>query len=155
MTVTSTPHADPAAELSATLRARGQRVTSQRLVIHSVLRELDRHVTAEDVLHAVSERLPGVSAPTIYATLELFGELGIVRRLARAGGPTLYEPRPEPHHHAVCTVCGRVEDVAASPVDASAALRAARRTGFVPERGELTVTGVCARCAAGRRRARA
>lgn len=152
MTVTSIPHADPAAELSAALRARGQRVTSQRLVIHSVLRELDRHVTAEDVLHAVNDRLPGVSAPTIYATLELFGELGIVRRVARAGGPTLYEPRPEPHDHAVCTACGRVEDLA-SPVDVSAALRAARRTGFVPDRGELTVTGSCASCATGRRRA--
>ncbi len=150
---TPSPATDPAAELSATLRARGQRVTPQRLVIHAALGELDRHVTAEDVLEAVSERLPHVSAPTIYATLELFDELGLVRRLARPGGPTLYEPRSEPHQHAVCTTCGGVEDLA-TRVDAGPALRAARRTGFVPQRGELTVTGTCARCAA-RHRGRA
>jgi hypothetical protein len=74
-------------ELAATLRHRGHRVTPQRLVIHDALRALDRHATAEEVLAAVSERLPNVSAPTVYATLELFEDLGLVRHL-RAGDPS-------------------------------------------------------------------
>src|SRR3954468_9719053 len=91
---TRTREDDAAAEarLVAALRARGQRVTSQRLVIGRLLRELDRHVTAEEVLRRASEQLPGVSLPTVYATLDLLTELGVARRVS-VGGPVLYDPR--------------------------------------------------------------
>ena len=78
------------------------RVTPQRVVVHRALSELGRHVTADELLDAVAERLPNVSLPTIYATLELLEELGMVRRVQRAG-TTLFDPRTEPHHHLVCT----------------------------------------------------
>ena len=74
----------PEDALCAALRERGQRVTPQRLTIARVVRELDTHVTAEQVLTAVSDRLPGVSLPTVYATLELLEELGSVRQIGRA-----------------------------------------------------------------------
>jgi Fur family ferric uptake transcriptional regulator/Fur family peroxide stress response transcriptional regulator len=138
-------------ELTDALRERGQRVTSQRLVIHRALRELNRHVTAEQVLDMVRPALPGVSLPTVYATLELFEELGTVRRISRAPGPALYDPRPEPHHHLVCTGCGRIDDVEAT-VDLAAVVRTARRSGFLPERSEVLVRGLCADCASGRQR---
>lgn len=134
-------------ELTSQLRRRGQRVTSQRLVIHRALRELGRHVSAEQVLEAVRDRLPGVSLPTVYATLDLFEELGLVRRLSRARGPALYDPRLDPHHHLVCEECGRVQDVDAA-LQLGAADRAARRQGFFPERSQLVISGRCADCAA-------
>src|SRR5690242_15325297 len=91
--------------LTAALRERGLRVTSQRIVINRVLHELYEHVTAEEMLHAVGERLPGVSLPTVYATLELLEELGQVRRVAIPGGPALFDRRTAPHHHMVCRSC--------------------------------------------------
>src|SRR4051794_13053857 len=112
--------------LSSALRRRGQRVTSQRLGIHRVLHELDRHATAEEVLGAVADRLPGVSLPTVYATLELLEQLGAVRRVAVPGGPALFDPRTDPHHHAVCAVCGKAQDVEA-PVDLEPVEHAAER----------------------------
>lgn len=133
-------------ELVRVLHQRGQRVTSQRIVVHRALRELDRHVTAEEVHSAVAERLPGLSLPTIYSTLDLFEELGIVRRIGREQGAILFEPRMRDHHHAACRSCGRIDDVEAD-LDAAPALRAARRRGFRPERAELVVTGLCAACA--------
>jgi Fe2+ or Zn2+ uptake regulation protein len=138
------PH-DIDAELIASLRGRGQRVTPQRLVLNRALRELDRHVTAEELQAAVSDRLPGVSAPTVYATLELFEQLGSVRRIPHPGAD-LWDPRLERHHHLVCRRCGAVEDLDTG-LDDAAALRAARRRGFRPEGAQLTVTGLCARCA--------
>lgn len=135
-------------ELSARLRERGQRVTSQRLVINRALRALDRHVSAEQVLDAVRDRLPGVSLPTIYATLDLFEELGLVRRIVGAPGAALYDPRADAHHHLVCTACGRVEDLDVE-LDVRAAGRAARRRGFSPERSEVVVLGRCGDCPAG------
>lgn len=132
-------------DLSEALRGRGQRVTSQRLVINRALRELNRHVTAEEVLAAVSGRLPNVSLPTVYATLDLFEDLGIVRRAAVREGAVLYDPRAEAHHHLVCRRCGRVEDLDAG-VDLTPVLRAARRRAFAPDHAELVVTGVCSNC---------
>lgn len=133
-------------ELRRLLRERGQRVTSQRIVIDRALRRLDRHVTADEVLSAVSEQLPGVSLPTVYATLDLFVQLGIVRRISPGEGPLLYDPRSDEHHHLVCDSCGAVEDVDAR-LDVAGALAAARRKGFAPERAALTVSGLCAPCA--------
>ena len=92
-TTADTPRTD--AQLSAVLRARGQRVTSQRLILHRALRELDHHATAEELLRASEDRLPNLSLPTVYATLELFEELGVVRRIAGGPGPVLWDPRPE------------------------------------------------------------
>ena len=129
------------------LRRRGHRVTSQRLVIHRALRELDRHATAEEVLAAVGDRLPNLSIPTVYATLDLLGRLGHVRRISPGEGPVLYDPRTEAHHHLVCVHCGRVDDLDA-PVETGAALRAAKGRGFAADHAGLVVSGTCSRCAA-------
>jgi Fe2+ or Zn2+ uptake regulation protein len=132
--------------LRVELHARGQRVTPQRVLIHRALLELGRHSSAEEVLGRVSDSLPGASLPTVYSTLELFERLGIVRRLSARGGATLYDPRRDPHHHLVCSRCGKVEDLDVD-VDASGAVRQARRAGFQPAAAELVVTGLCSDCA--------
>jgi Fe2+ or Zn2+ uptake regulation protein len=132
--------------LSDALHGTGHRVTSQRLVIHRELRERGRHATVEQVHAAVAERLPGVSLPTVYATLELLEELGLARRVHPGRGPVLFDPRTDAHAHAVCRVCGRVEDVEA-PAALDAPVAAARRAGFAETRGEVVVTGLCADCA--------
>src|SRR5919112_814975 len=107
-------------QLSAALHERGQRVTPQRIVIHRALREQNRHMSAEEVLGEVEERLPGLSLPTVYATLELLEELGLLRRVGPAGGRILFDSRLDEHHHAVCSRCGRVEDIEA-PLDTAPA----------------------------------
>jgi Fe2+ or Zn2+ uptake regulation protein len=136
----------PDTQLQDELRSRGMRVTPQRVLIHRALRELDRHVSADEVLVAVSERLPNASLPTVYATLELLEELGMVRRVAARAGAALYDPRVAPHQHVVCRSCGRVEDLDVD-VDTARALRAARRRGFEPTDAELVVSGLCGDCA--------
>jgi Fe2+ or Zn2+ uptake regulation protein len=134
--------------LSETLHARGMRVTPQRLVIHDAVRGLERHATAEQVHAAVVERVPGVSLPTVYATLDLLDELGLVRRVHAGGGAVLYDPHPDGHPHAVCRSCGAVEDLDAR-VDADSVVAAARGVGFAADGAELVVTGLCAACAGG------
>src|SRR5436305_7160866 len=89
-------------ELTNLLRSGGHRVTPQRLVLHRVLRAEDRHVTAEEAMRALGQQLPNVSAPTVYATLELFEKLGLVRRVAMEGGPTLFDSRTDDHNHVTC-----------------------------------------------------
>jgi Fe2+ or Zn2+ uptake regulation protein len=129
------------------LRAREMRVTSQRLLIHRALCARAQHLTAEQVLASVSEVLPGVSLPTVYATLELLEELGLARRLATGNGAVLFDSRVEPHAHTVCRRCGATADLEASPAPDSALARA-RRVGFVPDHAQLVIWGTCERCAA-------
>ena len=131
-------------DLATVLRDRGMRVTPQRVVLHRALRELDRHVTADELLESVAGRLPNVSLPTIYATLELLEELGMVRRVQRAG-TTLFDPRTDSHHHLICTSCGSIEDLD-SDLDTARLERAAARRGFEHERVEAVVHGRCSRC---------
>src|SRR5215212_10284203 len=131
--------------LSQVLRERGSRVTPQRLAIARTVRELDRHTTAETVFGRVSEQMPGVSLPTVYATLDLLEELGLVRRVPTEAGTAVYDPRTEDHHHLVCRTCGEIMDVDA-PVDRGKLLSAARSLGFAADDAQVVVRGVCANC---------
>jgi Fe2+ or Zn2+ uptake regulation protein len=133
-------------ELTERLRARGRRATGQRLVLYRALRELGRHASADEVLRLTSERIPNVSPPTVYASLDLFEELGLVRRLDVGSGPALYDPRPKAHHHLVCRRCGRVEDLDAS-IDLSPVLNAASSSGFAASAAQVVVEGRCRACA--------
>jgi Fe2+ or Zn2+ uptake regulation protein len=133
-------------QLAARIRERGMRVTPQRLLIHRALTELDRHVTADELLEAVSEKLPNASLPTVYAALELFEELGVVRRVPAKGGATRFDPRTEPHQHLHCRGCGKVEDLDIQ-VDTTGALALARGRGFRADGAELVVSGLCRDCA--------
>jgi Fe2+ or Zn2+ uptake regulation protein len=132
-------------DLVALLHSRGQRVTSQRLVILRALRRRGQHATAEAIHRAVHQELPGVSVPTIYATLDLFVELGLARRID-TGTAALYDAGLEPHQHAVCRRCGKVVDVDGR-LNAGAFLGAARSAGFQPQSAELIITGLCSECA--------
>ena len=134
---------------AAALRAAGYRVTPQRLVIHRTLAELDRHVGAEELLEAVAERLPNVSLPTVYATLEALEEAGLVRRVAAGRARALYDSRPADHHHLVCRRCGAVEDLDAE-VALDRVLASAAERGFAIDGAEVVVHGVCGRCSAER-----
>ena len=133
-------------DLIELLHARGQRVTPQRLVILRELRRRPQHATAEEIHRAVEDELPGMSIPTVYATLELLVELGLVRRID-TGTAALFDAGLEPHQHAVCRRCGRVQDVDGR-LNAGALLRAADAGGFHPEAAELIISGLCEECAA-------
>jgi Fe2+ or Zn2+ uptake regulation protein len=135
----------PDALLIAKLRERGQRVTSQRLLIHRALAARDQHLTAEQVLDSVSDTLPGTSLPTVYATLELFEELGLVRRVSTGSGAVLFDSRVAPHAHTVCRACGAIADLD-EPVASPRAWRLAHDAGFDPDHAQLVIWGTCADC---------
>jgi Fe2+ or Zn2+ uptake regulation protein len=141
---TARPSSDQ--QLTERLRKRGLRATSQRLVMHRLLRERNRHLSAEELLDEASSRLPGISLPTVYSTLELFEDLGIVRRVKDGGGRLLWDTRGDDHHHLVCRRCGRVGDID-TPLDLEGARRSAKRMGFAPDHAEVVVSGLCAACA--------
>ena len=143
--MSSPPTADQ--RLATALRAGGHRVTSQRVVLFRVLGALGRHASAEEIARASAEQLPGLSLPTVYATLELFEGLGLVRRVDAGGPAALFDPRTDSHAHFACRRCGAVSDLDA-PVDAAAAEDAARAGGGEPDHVDVVVRGLCGACRA-------
>ena len=134
-------------DVAAALRRSGYRVTPQRLAVASTLAHAGRHLRAEEVMAAVAEAIPGVSLPTVYASLEALEDTGLVRRVAGGRGPALYDAGPAAHHHMVCRRCGAVSDLEAD-VALDPALTRARRLGFTAEGAEVVVRGLCADCRA-------
>src|SRR3954468_19503186 len=131
--------------LSTSLRNAGHRVTSQRLVLYRVLDELGRHANAEEIARVSSQRLPGLSLPTVYATLELFESLGLVRRVDAGGPAALFDPRIDPHAHFACRRCGAVLDLDAA-VDAAPARAAALAAGAEADHVDVVLRGRCPDC---------
>ena len=123
--------------LIARLKERGQRVTMPRLAVHRVVARAPQHVTADEI----HDELPTLSFATIYSTLDLLEEMGLVRRVSTLGGSAVYDSRVDAHDHAVCRVCGRMFDLDAHAVPAGAIPR-----GFRVERTQVEIIGVCADC---------
>lgn len=133
--------------LADALRSRGGRVTPQRLAIARIIGERDAHVTAEEIFNEVSDRLPGVSMPTVYATLELLEELGHVARVPTNSGPVLFDTRADQHDHMICRRCGAVVDLE-TKINRGALFTAASSHGFSAEHAQVLVQGLCADCTA-------
>jgi Fe2+ or Zn2+ uptake regulation protein len=133
-------------DLVELLHARGQRVTPQRVIVLRELRRRAHHATADEIRRSVHADLPGTSAPTVYAALELLVELGLARRVDVGSGAVLYDGRTEPHQHTVCRRCGQVADLDAE-VDATAVLTACVRVGFAVGAVEVVASGLCPDCA--------
>ncbi len=137
---------DADTRLVGQLRAAGLRVTPQRLALHRILAGSHRHVTAEGLLREASSELPGLALPTVYSTLELFADLGVVRRVA-APGAARYDTDPTPHDHFTCTRCGALFDLDTS-ASRAAARKAAEAGGHRVDSATVVVSGHCASCVA-------
>lgn len=92
-----------------TLRKRGYRLTPQRYMILSVIQESGGHLSIDQIMERVQQRNPAVSLSTVYRTLELLRELGLVRENHLPGEQPHYEASEgTAHHHLVCRNCRAV-----------------------------------------------
>lgn len=126
------------------LRRVGQRVTPQRLVILGSL-EPGEHISADEVYARVEPLLPGVNRSTVYRTLELFRDLGLVSMTDLGEGARQFELFDERHHHLICHRCGvqlELDDDLVDPLREG--IRA--RYGFAPAIDHLALFGFCSVC---------
>ncbi len=129
------------------LRGRGVQVTAQRLAVLRAVAALP-HCTADDVAARVRGEIGAVSRQAVYDALSVLVERGIVRRIEPAGSAARYEDRVgDNHHHVVCRVCGRMEDVDCA-VGAKPCLAASHAAGFRIDEAEVTYWGLCPACLA-------
>ena len=132
-------------ELAERLRGSGYRLTAQRQLVLRAVEELG-HATPDEVLGHVRGQASAVNASTIYRTLEVLEELGLVRHAHLSDRAPTYHSTAEPEHfHLVCRNCGRVRSV--DPDVAADVLDVLRRDhGFEVDLGHLAVFGHCVEC---------
>lgn len=101
----------------STLKRKGYRLTPQRIMIVEALHNADGHVSAEEIYAQVKAKYPYANISTVYRTLELLKELGLVTEIALGDGCLRFHPTEKGrHHHLVCQKCGKLIDLPESDI---------------------------------------
>ncbi|HEX16583.1 MAG TPA: transcriptional repressor [Deltaproteobacteria bacterium] len=125
---------------------KGPRWTAQRELILEVLREEGGHMDADELFRRAKERDPRISLSTVYRTLKLFRDLGLVKELHFGEGYHRYElARGAEHYHFLCRSCGRVLEFR-SPLIQKLKEEVQKRYGVMVEGVEVRLEGYCEAC---------
>jgi Fur family transcriptional regulator, ferric uptake regulator len=128
--------------ISLKLEARGYRVTPSRRAVVAAILGQPGHFTADDLVN----RCRSAGRATVFRTLRLLTELGVVCRVMLEDGSKHYMVSQRGHHHhLVCTGCGRVEDLDQCAIS-EALGELAKSTGYRMEGHWLELYGRCAEC---------
>jgi Fur family peroxide stress response transcriptional regulator len=124
----------------------GVKLTHQRLVIFEAVASSLEHPSAEAVHRTVQTTTPTVSLDTVYRTLWLLTDLGLLNTLGVRQESVRFDANVEGHHHYVCSRCGLVRDFESGDLDALEIPRTVNRFGKVVST-HVEVRGICDRCA--------
>jgi Fur family peroxide stress response transcriptional regulator len=134
----------------------GVKLTHQRLEIFREVAASVEHPDAEAILRAVKPRMPTVSLDTVYRTLWLLNDLGLVTTLGPRRQTVRFDANLKDHHHYFCERCGLVRDFDSTELDEIRVPAAVKAFGTMI-RAQVEIRGICERCAkrrAGNRRPR-
>jgi Fur family ferric uptake transcriptional regulator len=132
------------------LREHGLPITAQRI---AVLRAVSGrpHATADDIAVDVRDGIGAISRQSVYDSLAILAEKGLIRRIEPAGSPARYEARTgDNHHHLICRTCGKTTDVDCA-VGHAPCLNASDGHGFLIDEAEVIFWGTCPDCLAARK----
>jgi Fe2+ or Zn2+ uptake regulation protein len=124
---------------------RGFRQTAQRAVILDVVKHSEEHLTAGDIFERVRQRDPRVAYGTVYRSLHLLVQHGLIQELTFADQASRYDGRTDRHDHVHCTACGLLLDVEV-PMALTAKHIAEERSGFTITSHHTVFAGMCPEC---------
>jgi len=128
------------------LKSVGLRVTPQRLAIFSALVSTDSHPTAQALFEQLHPQLPSLSQATVYNTLQILAERGLILEIGTAGdGAVHYDGDPTPHVNLICTNCHGVQDLFEIPLG-SVAKDKIGQAGFKIHAMHIAFYGQCQDC---------
>ncbi len=132
-------------QIIAMLRGRGYKVTPQRLAVCKIILSSKDHPTAEQVYRKVKEKHPTMSPATVYQTLHLLTDAGLVQELGPSNGISRYDPNMAPHINVVCQKCGEITDYEAESIK-EMYKKIVEQLGFKPTGQRFEVFRYCDKC---------
>ena len=143
---TTEPTTQPMAQWQERLRQSGHRLTPQRELVLAAIETLG-HATPDEVYAEVRTHSAAINLSTVYRTLELLDDLGLIHHAHLSDrAPTYHSTSGHEHSHLICRSCHRVLSVDREEME-SALGAVAEGRGFSPDYGHLTVFGTCSDCA--------
>jgi Fe2+ or Zn2+ uptake regulation protein len=130
------------AQHSQALRARGYRMTPQRLAILEALHH-DGHLSPAEIYARV--RQTGMTEATVYRTLEFLTDNNIIFAAHGPGGHLTYDLHGHDHHHVVCRQCGAQIEIEQEMLQ-DVLSQIEQQTGYRLNTGHLTLFGLCPAC---------
>ena len=100
-----------AVNVTETLREHSIQPSAQRVAVAEYVLSTSEHPSADVVWKRVREQFPWISRATVYNTLNLFVEKGLLRRLTIAEDSVVFDPRVDTHHHFIDDETGQIHDV--------------------------------------------
>ena len=135
-----------AERMLSALDAEGFRVTSPRQAVVDVLAEGHQHLSHAEILERAREKYPDISRATVYRTLELLAELGIVHATFMGDASQRFVvPIAGHHHHLICNRCGDVTDLNECHFG-NALATVSQQTGFAIDSHLIELYGLCSAC---------
>ncbi|MHB1846138.1 MAG: Fur family transcriptional regulator [Deltaproteobacteria bacterium] len=131
--------------LKAVAKKAGVKLTHQRLEIFRELAATDEHPDADAIFRSVQQRMPTVSVDTVYRTLWMLHDLGLVTTLGPERTGVRFDANLDQHHHYVCVRCGLVRDFESADLNAMRVPDAVKEFGSIAD-AHVEVRGLCARC---------
>jgi Fur family peroxide stress response transcriptional regulator len=126
-------------------REKGYKVTPQRLAISRFMLHNHDHPSAQKTYDKVKKQYPTISLSTVYKTIKVLKEAGLVQELNLTPGLTRFDPNTEPHAHLVCLKCGNISDWM-NPLILKLINIISGDTGFIIDGSSLDVNGICNGC---------
>jgi len=121
-------------------------LTPQRMMVVEALHDADKHVSADEIYAQVKAKYPYANISTVYRTLDLLKELGLVTEIALGDGCVRFHPAEKGHHHhLVCQKCSRIIDLpesALTPLEGALA----DMYQFKADLKHMAVFGLCSQC---------
>lgn len=129
-------------------RRHGIKATRQRREILRELASTGEHPDAETIFRRVRRRLPSVSLDTVYRTLRMFEDKGVIACVPSMKDRARFDANMDRHHHFVCAVCGRIDDFYSTALDGFIPPPAVADLGTV-ETVHVELRGRCRKCQSG------
>ena len=134
--------------LAELLHAHGSRFTPQRQIVIEQVLATRGHIVPEAVYAEVSRRFPSINRSTVYRTLQLLEQMGLISHAHVEEGSTRYHRAEDPAHmHLVCTACGRLEEIEDLSIGNPLRDALVERYGFESDLTHLAIAGRCRGCA--------
>ena len=131
--------------LKAVAKRAGAKLTHQRLEIFRELAATEDHPDADTLFRTVQRRMPTVSVDTVYRTLWMLHDLGLVTTLGPERNGVRFDANLARHHHYICVRCGLVRDFESAGLNALRVPDAVKALGSIAD-AHVEVRGICARC---------
>lgn len=120
-------------------------MTPQRRAIVAEIMRTQGHINAANVTRMVQAQMPGVNASTVYRTLAILEEVGVVSHAHLEGGPEYHRAEEAEHVHLICSSCGSDETLTMAEAGQMASI-IRKHHGFEPNLAHFAIAGLCADC---------